>query len=101
MDSEFERRTFFENDDYKIYLEEIQDNVFIHVAIYNPTPSNIKEIKKKWGDIVVRMYFLGYEDLYTYTKDNRIVKMIGGAILVAENVKFQNEEYEVWKWDLS
>lgn len=99
--AEFQRRTYCENDDYKIYLEEIKDNIFIHVAIHKATPSIIKEIKEKWADIVVDMYFEGYEDLYAYTKDNRIIKMIGGAKRIAENVKFQRDYYEVWKWDLS
>jgi len=39
--------------------------------------------------------------LFCYTADSRIVDIIGGATKVAENVKFQNKEYEVWKWDLS
>lgn len=97
----FQRKTYFENDDYRIYLEEISDNVFIHVAIYNAKVSIIRDIKKKWAEIVLKMYFLGYEELFCYTTDRRIVNMIGGAIKVAENVNFQNKEYEVWKWDLS
>lgn len=97
----FERRTYFENDDYRIYLEEIQGNVFIHVVIFNATPSIVKQIKEKWAEIVVRMYFLGYEELFCYTADSRIVEIIGGATKIAENVKFQNKNYEVWKWDLS
>jgi len=98
---DFQRRTYFENNDYKVYLEEISGNVFIHVSIYHATRSVIKQIKETWGEIVLRMYFLGYEDLFCYTADNRIIKMIGGATKVAENVKFQKKDYEVWKWDLS
>jgi hypothetical protein len=101
MGDNFQRKTYAETDDYKIYLEEISDNVFIHVALYNATPAIVKEVKDQWAEVVVRMYFLGYEGLYAYTKDNRIIQMIGGATKVAENVKFQNDNYEVWKWDLS
>jgi len=99
--SKNERRTYFENDDYRIYLENLSDNVFIHVVIFRGTRAVVKEIKEKWSEIVLKMYFLGYEELFCYTNDNRIVKIIGGAVKVAENVKFQNKEYEVWRWDLN
>lgn len=92
----FNRKTYKETDDYKIYLEEIGDDVYIHVAIYRSTPSVIKEIIEQWKEVVVRMYFLGYEKLYAYTKDNRIVKLIGHAKKLTEY-----EDYEVWVWDLS
>ncbi len=98
---DFKRRTYFENDNFRIYLEEIQGNVFVHVAIHNATVSVVKDIKEKWTEIVLRMYFLGYEELFAYTNDSRIIELIGGATKVADNIKFQNKNYEVWKWDLS
>lgn len=98
---EYERRTYFENDDYRVYLENILDNVFIHIVIFNINKPIVRDLKKMFGEIVLKMYFLGYEELFCYTTDNRIVKIIGGATKVAENVKFQNKDYEVWKWDLS
>jgi hypothetical protein len=89
------RRTYEATDDYRVWLEDINEQLFVHVAIYNPTKGVIQNIKEAWANIVLDAWFDGYEDLFTYTKDSRIVKMIGGATKVG-----QHEDYEVWKWEL-
>jgi len=89
------RRTYHQTNDYRIWLEDINEQLFIHVAIHNSTKTVIKEIKEKWAELMIDAYFDGYEDVFAYTKDNRIIKMIGGAINVG-----QYNDYEVWKWEL-
>lgn len=89
------RRTYIETDNYRVWLEDISDQLFVHVAIYNPTREVIAEIKEAWGNVVLDAWFDGYEDLFTYTKDSRIIKMIGGAEKIGEH-----DGYEVWKWEL-
>lgn len=94
---DFQRKTYVETNDFKVYLEEIQGQVFIHVHIYNFSKSILKEIKKYWAEIVYRMYLLGYENLYAYTKDHRIINMIGGA----KQIDKTKDNYEVWKWEFN
>lgn len=89
------RRTYEETDDYKVWLEDINDQLFIHVAIYNPSKSVIQGIKEAWANIILDAWFDGYEDVFTYTRDSRIIRMIGGAEKIG-----QHEDYEVWKWEL-
>lgn len=91
-----DRRTYYKNDDFKVYLEEINDQVFIHVAINNFSKAIFKDIKEVWANALIDIYFAGYDDVYAYTKDNRIIKLIGGATKIG-----QHEEYEVWKWELN
>lgn len=93
---EFERKTYTENENFKVYLEEINDQVFIHVGIHNFSKAILKQIKEVWAEIMVKMFFLGYEEAFAYTKDNRIIKLIGGAKKVG-----QHQNYEVWKWELT
>lgn len=90
------RRTYKETDDFRIWLEDINDQLVVHVIIYNSTPSVLKQIKESWAELMIYCYFEGYEDVFTYTKDNRIIKYIGNAKMVG-----QAEDYEVWKWELS
>ena len=90
------RRTYEETDDYKVWLEDINEQLFVHVAIYNPSKDVVQNIKEAWANIMLDAWFDGYEDVFTYTKDSRIVKMIGGAQKVG-----QHEDYEVWKWELN
>lgn len=93
--TKFERKTYYEDEDIKVYLENIDDNVFIHVGIFNMSKSVLNKIKEKWGEVAIKMYSLGYEEIFAYTKDNRIINLIGGADML-ERVN----DYEVYKWDL-
>lgn len=90
------RETYYQDNDIKVYLEEIDNNVFIHVGIYNMSKSILRKIKEKWGEIVLKMYYLGYEEVFAYTKDNRIINLIGGAEKIGKE-----KDYEVYKWDLN
>lgn len=92
---EFERRTYFEDDDLHLYLENINDQVFIHIVLNKFSKSIFKKMMQKWGEVVLKMYNLGYEELFTYTKDNRVVKLVGGAELIGKH-----EGYEVYRWEL-
>lgn len=91
-----QRETYYENNDFRVYLEEINGQVAIHVAIYNFSKAIFKDIKAIWAEVLIQMYYAGYEEVFAYTKDNRIVKMIGGATMVGEA-----KGYEVWKWELN
>jgi hypothetical protein len=91
----FERKTYYEDDDIRVYLENINDNVFIHVGIFNMSKNILSKIKEKWAEVAIKMYFLGYEELFAYTKDRRIINLIGGAEKIG-----QEKDYEVYKWDL-
>jgi len=92
----FQRRTYKETEDYKVYLEEIHGCVVVHVAIYKARPSVIREIKKQWFDVATKTYAAGYDKLYAYTKDRRIIDYIGNATLIDVS-----NGYEVWEWDLN
>lgn len=90
-----QRKTYYEDENFKVYLEKIEDQPFVHVAIFNFSKAILREIKRVWADVVVTFYFEGYENLFAYTKDNRIIKLIGGAKMIG-----QHQDYEVWEWDL-
>lgn len=92
----FDRKTYYRDDDIHVYLDNIDEQVFIHVGIDNATKETVDLIKQKWGEIVLKMYFLGYEEVFAYTKDPRIINMIGGAEKIG-----QHQDYEVYKWDLT
>lgn len=93
--ADFKRWDYFRNDDFHVYLEYFSDQLFVHVGIFNFDKSVLAQIKEVWANVALDAYFDGYEDLFAYTKDNRIIKLIGGAVKVG-----QHENYEVWKWEL-
>lgn len=92
----YERATYYETEDYRVYVEMINDLPFVHVAIFNFSKKILEEIKEVWAQVVLDAYFEGYEYLFAYTEDNRIIKMIGGAEMIGAA-----EGREVWKWELS
>lgn len=92
---DFERKTYYEDDDFKVYLEYFYDQLFIHVHIHNFNKAVLKRVKEKWAEIMLDAWFEGFENVFTYTKDNRIIEMIGNAIYIETA-----GGYEVWKWEL-
>lgn len=96
----YERKTYYEDDDIRVYLENINDQVFIHVGINKSSKAVFKRIKSKWEEVAIKMFAIGYEDLFSYTTDNRIIKMIGGAKNIGSGM-VSGKTYEVWKWDLN
>lgn len=90
-----ERFTYKETDDYRIWYELMDGELVVHVSIYNATKSVIEEIKEGWAEFLIDAYFQGYEFVYTYTSDSRIIEIIGGATKVGQHGK-----QEVWQWDL-
>lgn len=93
--TEFKRKDYYKDDDFKVYLEEIDKQIFIHVAIDNFSRPILRRIQEKWGEVAIKVYENGYNELFAYTKDSRIIKMIGGAKKIG-----QHEKYEVWEWAL-
>lgn len=91
-----ERRSYYKDDDFEVVLEHADGRVFVHVGIDRATKGAIKRIQQKWGEVVFKVYRAGFTELYTYTDDPRIVRMIGGAELIGKT-----ELHEVYKWDLA
>lgn len=94
--SNYERIDYYEDDDIKVYLEKIDGLPFIHAGLYNVNKRVINKVREKWGEIIIGLYELGYDVVYTYTKDNRVINLIGGAEKVGDR-----EGYEVYVWDLT
>lgn len=91
-----ERFDYKSTDDYRIWYEIMDGQLVVHVVIHNATKAVIEEIKEGWAEFIIDAYFEGYEFVYTYTRDSRIIDMIGGATKVGEH-----KGQEVWQWDLS
>lgn len=96
---DFHRKTYYEDDDFHVYLELIGEQLFVHVVIYKTSKEVIKRIKEKWEEVVVEAWFEGFEDLFTYTNDNRIINIIGNAEKLGDH-HINGKDYEVFKWEL-
>lgn len=91
----FERKTYYQDEDFRVYLEYFSDQLFVHVHIHNFNRDVLKRIKEQWSLVMIDAFMEGFENVFAYTKDNRIIKMIGNAIYIETA-----GGYEVWKWEL-
>ena len=72
---------------------------FIHCDVYKHNLKTLRKIKQGISHLKIALLERGYDKpLYSYTKNGRWVKLIGGEYLTSFNV--EGEEYEVWQWEL-
>lgn len=78
------RKPWFSNEDYTMSYEKINHELFIHVTIESFSKDVLEDIKQKWNDFKLKAYSLGYENIFSYTKDMRIVELVGGAEVIGD-----------------
>lgn len=90
------RHSYYKDEDFEVMVEKADERIYVHVGIERASKEVVRRIKGVWGSVVMAVYADGYDALYTYTQDSRIVKMIGGAEHIGNT-----DVYEVYKWDLA
>lgn len=96
------RQVFYENDDFTLSLEEINEQAFVHIEIYRFSKSVLEDILEQWKQILMRFYLLGYDAIYTYTRDPRIVNLVGGSEEIGQDdPDLNNLGVRMYKWDLT
>jgi hypothetical protein len=83
-----------------VSLEEVEDQLFVHVVIDKPTRSSMEELLHVWADIKAKCYWLGYEHIYAYTQDDRMEKFFPGSEYVGE-VETAGLKFRVLQWELN
>lgn|SRR5690554_550577 len=89
------RQTWYEDENYHMTYEEIDGQIFVHLEVEKVSKSVLKNIEQKWEDFKARLYYLGYEYIFTYTNDLRFPRMFGAKSIGKWNGK------EVMVWELN
>lgn len=90
------RSRYYIDDDIEVVLERAEGNVYAHIGINRINKTIVTKIRGIWAQIVFELYEAGYPALYTYTKDKRVVRLIGDAEYLGDA-----EGHGVYKWDLT
>lgn len=90
------RTTWFEDDNYKMSYETVNGEVYIHIVIDSFSKAILSDIKEKWLGFKLQLFSLGYENIYSYTKDMRIIKLVDMGELIGEA-----EGFKVVRWELN
>lgn len=91
------RQPAYVDDNVSFEYEFINDQVFVHVVfLTTPTKASIEKLKTVWFNFKDYVYWQGYEDIFTYTKDPRVMNIIDpGKYLDTVN------GLEVYQWVLN
>lgn len=90
---------YAEDKDLQLWVELIDECLFVHVNLRRFGKDVLDKLKVAWDHLRVASYFDGWEAIYTYTKDPRIVNIIGGAEELADP-KLKKVGVRMFKWDL-
>lgn len=93
------RWTYFENDDFTLSLEEANGELYVHLALDHVSKTSINEVRRVWEEIKYECFWLGYENIYSYTSDMRVVKLFEGWSPIGK-VNYNETEYEIVRWEL-
>lgn len=98
--SNYIKATFYEDEDIKVTLEEMDGYLMAHLTIYQFSKSVHKKVLSLREEIINRAYFSGYDAIYSYTADERIPRLIGEELEELGDFYFHGKNYKVWKWEL-
>lgn len=89
-------KTFERDEDFEITWDEIDGELWVHLRLHKASRSILLKVLEAWARFKAHAYFGGYEAVYSYTNDKRILQYFPGSIVIdtIEN------DIEVVKWDL-
>ncbi len=96
------KRLYRDDEEFQLWYEVINEELFVHVHIYSFNKTVLRDIKETFALLLIDAYFDGWEDVFTYTEDDRIVRLVGGgAIEVGVNdPKLKSLGLRMFKWVL-
>ena len=94
------KAVYAQDDSLKLWVEVINECLFVHVQLYQFDKGVLERLKVAWKHLQTAAYFDGWEEIFTYTKDPRIVNIIGGAEELDVPDKLTNAGFRMFKWEL-
>lgn len=97
--SERMTRTLYEDEDFSLVAEVIEETFFVHCYVdrYNKTVK--KKIEEVFEETKEAAAFFGWDALHTYTDNPKFTKLFKGGFKINE-FSHNEETYEVWRWEL-
>jgi hypothetical protein len=97
----YKKATYYEDDDVRVRVELVNDELFAHVTIFNAKKSVVERLLKVWAEIKALAYFDGYEAIYTYTQDAKRMQKLFPFSQKVGPFEWEGRKFEVLKWDLN
>lgn len=94
------RIVYAKDEDIDLSYEVINDCLFVHVVFERFNKAILSKTRIAWERMLIDAYFDGWEQVFTYTKDPRIINLIGGATEMFDD-KLNEINMRMFKWDLT
>lgn len=94
------RSTFYEDDSIKVSLEQFENKVFVHLKFYKVSKKTVKWVDDIFTVLKDKLFMAGWDEIYTYTEDDRVPKMFLGEYVGEDNDAY-GRNWKVYKWVLN
>lgn len=88
-------KTFYKDDDFDISWDLVNDNLWVHLHLNKASRPILLKALEAWAMFKAHAYFSGFDAVYSYTEEKRILKFFPNSILIGKI-----DDIEVVKWDL-
>ena len=96
----YKEKDYYEDEDALVRLEEVDEQLFVHVKLLKASKEIMENLLKVWSEIKAKAYWDGYEAIYTYTNDDRMLEFFPfGKVLV--EIEYKGKKMRVVEWALN
>ena len=71
------RVTIYEDEDFRVQGEVMEDLFYMHVDVSNYNRSVRKKMNSVWSDIQEEVWMNGWEHIFSYNTNSKFAKMFG------------------------
>lgn len=90
-----DKQVWHESEEYIIEWQHLNEHLFIHVQIFEFSKRILKEMRKHFEEIKEQAKSQGYEFLFSFTKDERVIRLAGPWVVSGEH-----EGFKIISWEL-
>lgn len=91
-----EKKTWYEDENYEVTYMVCNNELYGHLQIFNLTKSVYKDIPKKVHAFLANAKKSGWEAVYSYTDDDRVIRLLDGK----GRIIGEAEGHKVVQWEL-
>lgn len=84
--------TLYENDDFKVEGEVVDNLFYLHVSVDNYNKSVRRKLKSVWKDIQEEVWLNGWDHIFSYNTNERFAKLFGWKVV--------DKDLGVYVWEL-
>ncbi len=93
----YRKMVWCDKEDYSAELEYFEGEVFVHIDVYNFSPSVLKDIRKEHNVLKGLAKSEGFEYIYSYNPNLKFSKLVEEYEDIG-SIMWENKEVKVIRW---